>query len=248
MSKPEILEIPLEQIIPDPSQPRKYFNEETIEQLAKSISVHGLLQPILVRPRDGGNFQIVHGERRFKAHQKLRLPTIQCIIRQLSDKEAADVQLVENLERNDLTDIEFAWEFKRRIDAGQSHSQIAKIIGKSKSFVTQRLALLKLSKEEQLRMLRGELGFSNARQLLSIKDPSLRKKASEQITDSTTVMQTATMINQSEAVTHVTDYEPISQINVRELATYKLLINRETVASSELLTALAKDLKLLRGG
>lgn len=248
MTVPQTSNIPLEQITPDPNQPRKYFNEETIEGLAKSISDHGLLQPILVRSRDDGNYQIVHGERRFKAHQKLGLPTIQCIVRQISDNEAADIQLIENLERNDLTDIELAWEFKKRVDANQSHARIAKIIGKSRSFVTQRLALLKLSKQEQMRMVRGQLSFSNARQLLSIKDPSLRKKVSEQITDSTTVMQTATMIKQSEAVTHVTDYESVNQINVRELATYKLLTNRETVTSNELLTALAKDLKLLRRG
>jgi ParB family chromosome partitioning protein len=240
-----VSEVPIERILPDLNQPRKYFNERSINELAESIRNHGLLQPILVRPKSDGTYQIVHGERRFRACIVIKLSSVKCLVKELSDSEAADIQLIENLERNDLADIELAGEFKRRVDNGQTHSQIAEIIGKTRTFVTQRLALLHLSQEEQDRILRGELSFSNARQLLSIKDVSLRMKVSQQISSETTVAQMA-MIKQEENVTRVTPESP-DEIEVEQLATYKLLSNQKTVPSTAFLAAVGKDLKFLRG-
>jgi len=162
------LDLPLEQVLPDATQPRKYFDECKIRELADSIAKHGLLQPILVRPWNGV-FQIIHGERRYRAHQKLEATTIKAIVRELSDSEVEDVRLVENLERDNLSDIELAWEFDRRVKAGQTHEQIGKVIGKSRAFVTQRLALLKLSKDDQHKLETGELDFTTARVLASQK-------------------------------------------------------------------------------
>lgn len=240
-----IADLPLNRIHPDPNQPRKFFSQDSIDELACSISVHGLLQPILVRPWNG-DYQIVHGERRYRACLKLNLQTIKAFIKELSNEQVRDIQLVENVERDNLSDIELAWEFQRRVNQGQTHKQIGEVIGKTKAYVTQRLALLKLPKTEQERMLKGTLSFSNARQLLSIKDTALRNKISRQITSETTVMQTVTLIH-TEAVTRVTDYEPVDQIDVKKLAVYQLIINRNHVVASELLSALAQDLKLLRG-
>jgi len=159
--------IPLDQIIIDPTQPRKCFDEEALIELAESIKEHGLLQPILVRPNGDGTFQIVHGERRYRAHQIGKLPTIRCIVSELSDSEVADARLAENIEREDLTDLELAREFQRRVDAGQTHQQIADTIKKARAYVTQRLALLKLPRRQQTQLEKGEITFTTARLMAS---------------------------------------------------------------------------------
>jgi len=161
----EVADLPLNRVFPDPKQPRKYFNEQALRELAGSIEEHGLLQPILVRPNGDGTYGIVHGERRYRAHQKAQLPTIKCIIKEMADSEIADARLVENLARSDLSDMELAWEFQRRVDAGQTHEQIGKVIKKSRAFVTQRLALLRLSEERQHRLEEGKITFAEARVL-----------------------------------------------------------------------------------
>jgi len=171
-----LLDISLDQILPDPNQPRKYFNEQAISELADSIKQYGLLQPILVRPNGNQSYLIVHGERRYKAHQKAQLPTIRCIVRELTDSEVSDMQLVENLERDDLSDIDLAREFQRRVDASQTHEQIAKIIGRSRGFVTQRLLLLRLSVEDQHKLEKGELDFTAARILASQRNNGEEQK------------------------------------------------------------------------
>lgn len=159
----KIFSIPLEQIRTDSTQPRKHFDLQKIGELAESIKEHGLLQPILVRPNGNGTFEIVHGERRYRAHQKAGLPTIKCIIRELSDSKVVDVRLVENIEREDLTDLELAKEFQKRVGQGETHQQIADSIKKTRAYVTQRLALLKLPENVQRKLEKGEIGFTEAR-------------------------------------------------------------------------------------
>lgn len=162
----QVFDLPLDKVQPSPDQPRKYYNQSKIKQLAESIERHGLAQPILVRPWNG-IYQIVHGERRYRAHQHLGKQTIEAHVKELSaratDQQVEDISLIENVERDDLTDIELAWEFKKRTGKGQTHEQIAETIGKSISFVTQRLQLLELSERNQQRLLHGELSFNNAR-------------------------------------------------------------------------------------
>jgi len=157
----QVFNLPLDRVQPSPDQPRKYFDQSKIKQLAESIKRHGLAQPILVRPWNGV-YQIVHGERRYRTHQLLGKETIEAHVKELTDQQVEDISLVENVERDDLTDVELAWEFKKRTGRGQTHEQIAETIGKSVSFVTQRLQLLDLSEKNQQRLLHGELSFSNA--------------------------------------------------------------------------------------
>lgn len=240
-----IFDIPLEQVTPDATQPRKYFDEAKIDELAESIVKHGLLQPILVRPLNGV-FQIVHGERRYRAHKRLGCAKIKVILKELSDEQVADIRLVENLERDNLSDIELAMEFERRVKAGQTHEQIAKTIGKSRTFVTQRLALLKLPKREQERMLRGELSFANARLLLSIKDPNVRERISEQVGENTTVRETLSLVRrETNMVTRVTMVNE-EFVDVNTLATYPLLTENERVSTLELMKAYVMDMQRLR--
>ncbi|MGA2680630.1 MAG: ParB/RepB/Spo0J family partition protein [Candidatus Bathyarchaeia archaeon] len=159
----QILDLPLTCIIADSEQPRKYFDSQALEELADSIKQHGLLQPIQVRPLSEGKYVIVHGERRFRAHRIAHLLTIKCIVREMDEATAKDLQLIENLERNDLSDMELAKEFQRRIEKGQTHEEIAAVIKKSRAYVTQRLLLLKLPEETQTKLERKEITFANAR-------------------------------------------------------------------------------------
>lgn len=161
----KIFSIPLGQITTDSNQPRKHFNPQKLGELAESIKEHGLLQPILVRPNGDGTFEIVHGERRYRAHEKAGLPTIKCIVRELSDSKVADARLVENIEREDLTDLELAKEFQKRVEKGETHQQIADSIKKTRAYVTQRLALLKLPENVQRKLEKGKIGFTEARML-----------------------------------------------------------------------------------
>jgi len=241
-----VLDIPLSQVTPDATQPRKYFDEASINDLADSIAKHGLLQPILVR-RWNGVFQIVHGERRYRAHEKLGVATIKAIVRKLSDSEVEDVRLVENLERDNLSDVELAWEFDRRVKAGQTHEQIGKVIGKSRAFVTQRISLLKLPKKEQERMLKGELSFFNARLLLSIKDPNIRERVSEQIGEDTTSREALDLVKAN--VTRVTMMDCALNpelVDVETLAAYPLLTENKQVSTLELVKAYVTDMRKLR--
>lgn len=163
----KIFSIPLTQIRTDSTQPRKHLDPQKLSELSQSIKEHGLLQPILVRPNGDGTFEIVHGERRYRAHQKAGLPTIKCIVRELSDSKVADARVVENIEREDLTDLELAREFQKRVEKGETHQQIADSIKKTRAYVTQRLALLKLPEDIQAKLEKGEIGFTEARILAS---------------------------------------------------------------------------------
>jgi ParB family chromosome partitioning protein len=158
-----IYEIPLEKIRTDPTQPRKFFSDQDIRELADSIKEHGLLQPIMVKKNSDGTFLIIHGERRFRAHQIATISTIKCIIADKTDAQVKDARIVENLVRADLSDMELAKEFQRRVDAGETHEQIAHSIKKSRTFVTQRLALMRLPEERKQQLEQGKITFADAR-------------------------------------------------------------------------------------
>lgn len=167
--KPTIFDMPLDRITTDPNQPRKHFDKQKLNELAESIKQHGLLQPILVRPNGDGTFQIVHGERRFRAHQIAALPTIKCIVKEMSDRNVADARVVENVEREDLSDLELAKEFQKRIEKGETHQQIADAIKKTRAYVTQRLALLRLPENVQRKLEEKKIDFTEARILATAK-------------------------------------------------------------------------------
>jgi ParB family chromosome partitioning protein len=165
-----IFEIPLQKIRADPTQPRKYFNELDLRELADSIKEQGLLQPIMVKPNGDGTFLIIHGERRFRAHELGAMRTIKCIVVDKSDSEIQDARVTENLVRADLSDMELAKEFQRRVDAGETHEQIAHSIKKSRAFVTQRLSLLRLPEDRQKQLEEGKISFADARVIVASND------------------------------------------------------------------------------
>ena len=144
----EIVSLKISQIEPNRNQPRRSFDEEALQELADSISEHGVLQPILVRPQIYGGYQIVAGERRYRASRIAGLTEIPAIIRELSDSETMQIALIENLQRKDLNALEEAKGYKTLIDEyGFSQEDVARTVGKSRPAVANTLRLLGLPEE-----------------------------------------------------------------------------------------------------
>lgn len=163
--------IPIAEIRPHPDQPRRYFDEEALEELGRSIAARGLIQPIVVRPIRNG-YQIVAGERRWRAAQKAQLHEIPAIVREFTDAETLEVALVENIQRQDLNAIEEAETYRRLIDEyGHSQEALGKIVHKSRSHVANLIRLLDLPKPVRESVAEGKLSMGHARALITAPDP-----------------------------------------------------------------------------
>jgi ParB family chromosome partitioning protein len=166
-----VREIEIARIRPNPSQPRVHFDDESIDQLAESIAQRGVLQPILLRP-DGNDFQIVAGERRWRAAQRARLHAIPAIVRDVDDSTTAELALIENVQREDLNPIEEAEAYKQLIDRyGHGQEDVAQLVHKSRSHVTNLLRLLSLSDPVRQMLLRGDISMGHARAIAAAPDP-----------------------------------------------------------------------------
>jgi len=153
-------------------QPRQHFNQDALNELADSIEKHGIMQPIVVRPIGGGNYEIIAGERRFRAAQLAKLKTVPAIIREVEDKQALELALVENIQRKDLNPLEEAAGYQRLMDEfSYTQDELSKIVGKSRSHVANLLRLLSLPAKFRTAIDTGELTMGHARALLSAKDP-----------------------------------------------------------------------------
>lgn len=169
MNDIETREIPLDEIFRNPQQPRQTFNQDELQELANSIKETGLLTPILVRPTDSG-YEIVHGERRWRACQLAELDTIRAEIRELDDDEAYTMTVIENEQRANLSPIETANGLKKMMDDyALTQGQVARKIGKSRDWVAQKLRLLNLPTESQTLMRSSELTEGHGRQLLKLQ-------------------------------------------------------------------------------
>lgn len=166
------LNIKISDIEPDKNQPRKTFSTESLQSLAESIRDHGLIQPITVRPTGDGRYKIVAGERRWRAARMLGWTEIPAFVKDMSDAEAAQIAIIENLQRDNLDPIEEAEGYKTLSETyGMSQESIAKLSGKSRSTITNSLRLLKLCKPVQDMMKNGLLSVGQAKALLMIKNP-----------------------------------------------------------------------------
>lgn len=172
------VEVRLSEIEPNRAQPRKDFDEEALAELADSIGKHGLIQPILVRPLPSGGYQIVAGERRWRASRMAGLAAVPVIIRELDDTAAMELALIENLQREDLNPVEEAMGYRTLMeDYGMTQEQAAERVGKSRPAVANALRLLHLP-EPELQMVReGEITAGHGRALLSISDKETYEKA-----------------------------------------------------------------------
>ena len=164
----------MSEIEPNRSQPRKVFNDESIATLAESIREHGILQPLLVRPISSTAYQIVAGERRWRAARMLGLDEVPVIIKELSDGEAMQIALIENLQRENLNPIEEALGYKDLMDKYDMRQEdIAKVVGRSRSAVANAVRLLNLPDEIQQMLQKGEIQTGHAKALSAISDTAL---------------------------------------------------------------------------
>jgi len=166
-----VREVEIGRIRPNPSQPRMDFDEESIAELADSIAERGVLQPILLRP-DGDDFQLVAGERRWRAAQRARLHTIPAIVRDIDDSAAAEIALIENVQRQDLNAIEEAEGYKTLIGRyGHTQDEVARLVHKSRSHVANLLRLLDLPAGVKQSLVRGDISMGHARAVITAPDP-----------------------------------------------------------------------------
>lgn len=167
----------LSDIEPNKDQPRRDFDEESLGELADSIAKHGLLQPIIVRPLTGGTYQIVAGERRWRACRQAGLTEVPVIIKEMDDRAYTEIALIENLQREDLNALEEALGYRTLIDTyGLTQEEVAESMGKSRSAVTNALRLLNLNDAEREALRAGVISAGHARALLSCDDADLRAK------------------------------------------------------------------------
>ncbi len=175
--------IPLDQIDNNPDQPRKRFDEEQLEELKESIQAHGLLEPIIVRPVDG-RYEVVVGERRWRAAQMAGLAEIPAIVRSMSDREAMEIALVENLQREDLNPLEEAEAYRRLMEEfSLTQEEIAERVGKKRSTIANTLRLLELDPEIREDLASGKITGGHAKALLSIPGKAKRLRIARRIVE-----------------------------------------------------------------
>jgi ParB family transcriptional regulator, chromosome partitioning protein len=178
---PEPGEIDIEAIDPGPMQPRTRFDEEPLNQLAESIKSHGIVQPILVRPR-GSRYEVVAGERRWRAAKLAGLTKIPAIVRDVADGDLLEIALVENLQREDLNPIEEAQAYKKLIEnVGLTQESLAARVGRDRSYVTNYLRLLKLPDDIQELVKEKRLSTGHARTILGLSHVDLQRRVARQI-------------------------------------------------------------------
>lgn len=165
------VDVDVEDLRPNPLQPRQEFDQKAIDELAHSIKETGMLQPIVVVPEDN-HYKIVVGERRWRAAQKAGLQKIPAVVRQLSEKQQIEASLVENLQRKDLNPIEIASAYQKLIqELDYSQEEVAKKVGKDRASVANYIRLLKLPSEIQKKVTEGKLSMGHARALITLENP-----------------------------------------------------------------------------
>lgn len=172
--------IPIKSVVPNPNQPRVHFDEAALEDLSRSIKAIGVLQPILVRPRDGG-FELIAGERRWRAAQSAGLTEIPAVVKVTDDMSSTEQALVENLHRQDLTALEEAAAYRQLLDDfSLTHDQVAERVGKSRSAISNALRLLTLPASIQQVLADGRLSAGHARAILGVSDRAVQERLAKE--------------------------------------------------------------------
>ncbi len=181
--------LPLALIKPNPGQPRRIFDPVALDELAASIKEKGLLQPLLVRPK-GDMYELVAGERRFKASQMAGLREVPVVIKDIGEREALEIALIENLQREDLNPVEEAEGYKRLVDMGMTQEEVAQAVGKARVTVTNALRLLQLTPEIMRALEENKISAGHARALLMLPESRRNWGLSEVLTKQLTVRET----------------------------------------------------------
>lgn len=181
---PGVERLPLRAIVPNTLQPRQVFDPEALEDLAESVRVHGILQPIMVRALGSGRYELVAGERRFRAAEKAGLTDVPAVVRTMTDEESLTVALIENIQREDLNAIEAARGYRQLMDQfGLTQTELARQIGKSQPTVANAMGLLRLPEEIQSSIASGQVSGEHGRLLLTIKDDAQRSSFWRRVVD-----------------------------------------------------------------
>ena len=189
--------LPLERIQPGKYQPRTRMDDAALEELAASIREHGVMQPILVRPIDGGRFEIVAGERRWRAAQRAGLAAVPALVKAVPDQSALALALIENIQREDLNPLEQANGIHRLIaEFGLTHDAAAKAVGRSRSAVSNLLRLRELAKPVQAYLMGGQLDMGHARALLALPPAQQTAAASRVVAQGLSVRETERLVHQ----------------------------------------------------
>ncbi len=239
LQEESVTSLPISRVEPRPDQPRDRFDEERLQDLADSISRHGLIQPVIVRKMDNGNYQIIAGERRWRAARLAGLPEIPVRVLQADDRSVSELALVENLQREDLNPMEEARGYQKLMtDYDLTQEEAAAGVGKSRSAVANSLRLLNLSTGVASLVEHGDLSAGHARALLPIEDPELQQKAaalvmSKSLSVRKTEQLAARLKKQSEE-----DEKPVSTGDLVDYAAVlseelSLLLGRKTVLSEK---------------
>lgn len=174
--------LPLNEIIPNKDQPRKTFDETTLAELSESIKQHGVLQPLLVRPLPGGGYQLVAGERRWRACRMAGVREVPVVVKELTDTETMEIAIIENLQREDLNPIEEAEGLQALVDkCGLTQEEVAASVGKSRPAIANSLRLLRLPQEVRDMTREGRISAGHARALLSLDNDAMIFEAAQNI-------------------------------------------------------------------
>lgn len=177
----EVISVRITEVVPNREQPRKRFDEETIEELAASIREHGIVTPLLVQKK-GKYYELIAGERRWRAAKKAGLKKVPVLLRTFSEEQAAEIALIENIQRENLNAMEEALAFRRlQEEYSLKQEDIAKRVSRSRSAITNSLRLLKLEEHVQTMLAEGKLSMGHARALLALEDPEMQKSTAEQV-------------------------------------------------------------------
>lgn len=186
----QVQDLPLAEIHPNRYQPRRTFSDDSIQQLAQTLQEEGLLQPIIVR-EDQGGYEIIAGERRFRAAKSLGWEKIPAIVNNLDDQQTASLALIENLQRENLNPIDEAQAYEQLMQLNDlTQTQLAQDIGKSQSYVANKLRLLKLAEPVQEHLAKGELSARHGRAILALSEEDQVKLAEEVVKQGLSVKET----------------------------------------------------------
>lgn len=208
-----VQEIAVHQIVPNRFQPRKVFNEEKLDELARTIHIHGLIQPIILRKYEENKYEIVAGERRFRAMQLLEWKEVPAIVQELSDNETASVALIENLQREELTAIEEAEAYQGLMALNElTQEALAQRIGKSQSFIANKLRLLKLAEPLKEALLNRTITERHGRGVLALSHEEQNELLSIIIKKKLTVKETERLVKQKVVEKNNTQEQPKKRV------------------------------------
>ncbi len=240
----------LSRVEPNRSQPRKNFDEEALEELADSIKKYGVLQPILVQDRDS-HYEIIAGERRWRAAQKAGLKEVPVIIRKYTEQEILELSLIENIQREDLNPIEEAKAYQQLIkEFGLKQEEIAERVSKSRSAITNAMRLLKLDERVQKMVEQNELSMGHARALIPVEDPEKQYLLAQRITeDKLSVRETEKLIKNLDSLDKKAEKSDSSREKSEEQKSIELFLrDMERTAKESIGTKVSIKPKGKKGG